>query len=115
MLVGSTLLSSILKVIKSFAPNYDAFVILEMLDAGVASAIYPAALILGMELATTEKSILVTSIILASYPMGQVFTAFVASYVRNYKWLLRIISIFGLITFPYIWILPESLRWLLVN
>lgn len=102
-------------MIKSFAPNYYSFVLLEILDSGVASAIYPAALILGMELATTDKSILITCIILASYPMGQVFTAFIASYVQNYKLLLRIIGALGLLTFPYIWILPESLRWLLVN
>lgn len=115
VLVGSTLVSSTFKMLKSFAPNFYSFVLLEMIDSGIASAIYPAALILGIEQATSKKTILVSCIILASYPMGQIFTAFVASYVQNYKILLRIISVLGLLTFPYIWILPESLRWLLVN
>lgn len=115
MLIGATLSGSVIKVVKSFAPNYNTFVLLEMLDSGVSSAIYPSALILAMELAMNEKNILVSCIVLASYPMGQVVTAIIASSLHNYKWLLRVISFFGFLTLPYIWILPESLRWLLVN
>lgn len=115
MLVYTTLLSSIFKLLKSFAPNYTSFVVLEMFDAGISSAIYPAALILAMEMSTSEQNILVSNIVLASYPFGQVFTAGVASYLHDYKWLLRVIGLIGIATFPFIWILPESLRWLLVN
>lgn len=109
------MLSSFLKVCKSFAGNYNTFIILEVFDAGVCSAIYPASLILGMEWATSEHHILVTCIVVASYPFGAVITALIASYLHNYKWLLRTISIFGFATIPYIWSLPESFRWLLVN
>lgn len=115
VLVGSTILSSFIKIAKSYASSYYLFVGLEMIDAGISSAIYPAALILGMELATTEHSILASCIIVSLYPVGQVVTALIASYVHNYKWMLRIIALVGLATFPYIWVLPESLRWLLVK
>lgn len=70
---------------------------------------------MGMELATVEYSILVNCIILFFYPLGQIVTALIASYLHDYKWLLRVISIFGFATIPYIWTLRESLRWLMVN
>lgn len=115
ILIGSTLLSSALKVCKSFAGDYNTFIIFEVLDAGVCSAIYPASLILGMEWASSDHHILVTCIVVASYPFGAVITALIASYLQNYKWLLRTLSLFGFATIPYIWSLPESFRWLLVN
>lgn len=115
VLVYSTLMSSSVKILKSFATNYNVFVTLEAFDAGLSSPIYPAAMIMGMEMATSDQKILVSCLILIPYALGQVATAFIASYVQNYKWLLRVISMFGIATIPYIWILSESLRWLLVN
>lgn len=91
------------------------FLVLTFFDAGLASAIYPTAFILSMEWAATTKRILVSSIVLAVYPFGEVFTAFVASQTHNFKLLLRIISLPGLLLIVYIWLARESLRWLLVN
>lgn len=81
----TTLISSVLKIAKSFAVDYTTFVILEMLDAGMSSAIYPTALILAMELATVEHSTLVSCLVLIPYPLGQVATALFASYFHHYK------------------------------
>lgn len=100
---------------KSFAINYTMFVAFEVLDAGISSAIFPSALILSMEWVSAEHSTLVSSLILSTSPIGQMATAFIASHVKNYKWLLRVLSLFGLLTIPYIWLVPESFRWLLIN
>lgn len=35
--------------------------------------------------------------------------------MSSFKWLLRVISIFGFACFPFFWMLPESFRWLLVK
>lgn len=115
VLVSATLIASIFKLLKSFATSYNTFVICEVLDAGISSAIYPAAMIMAMEMATSDRKILISCLISIPYVMGQVTTAFIASYLHNYKWLLRVIAMFGIVTIPYIWVLPESLRWLLVN
>lgn len=56
-----------------------------MIDAGLSSAIYPIALILAMELATAKDSILVSCLILITYPLGQVATALIASYLHHYQ------------------------------
>lgn len=86
-----------------------------MLDAGISSAIFPSALILSMEWVSVEHSTLISSLILSPSPLGQVATAFIASCLHNYKWLLRVLSLLGFLTLPYIWIIPESFRWLLIN
>lgn len=91
------------------------FVTLTFFDAGASSAIYPTAFILGMEWAATKKRILVSSIIVGVYPLGEVFTSFVASQTHHFKWMLRIISLPGLFLIVYIWLARESLRWLLVK
>lgn len=107
--------ASIFKFISSFSVSYEMFVALTFFDAGTSSAIYPTAFILGMEWAATKKRILVSSIILGVYPLGEVFTAFVASQTHHFKWMLRIISLPGLLLIVYIWLARESLRWLLVK
>lgn len=68
-----------------------------------------------MEWAATKKRILVSSIIVGVYPLGEVFTSFVASQTHHFKWMLRIISLPGLFLIVYIWLARESLRWLLVK
>ncbi|XP_031619953.1 solute carrier family 22 member 6-like [Contarinia nasturtii] len=62
-LISSTLVSSVVKVLKSFSLSYNLFVVLEMLNAGINGAIYPTALICGMKYATTEYSTLVNCLI----------------------------------------------------
>lgn len=84
-------------------------------DAACSAAIYPTAFILGIEWAATKKRILVSSIILSVYPLGEVFTAFIASQTHNFKHTLRIIGLPSLLIIPYIWLARESLRWLLVK
>lgn len=91
------------------------FVIFEVLDAAVSSAFYPTAIILGMEWATTRRRVAVICLIISLYPMGQVVTGLVASYTHDFRLLLRIISLPGFLFISYIWICPESIRWLLVQ
>lgn len=115
MLVVSVLIGTIFKFLKSFAINYESFIVLEMLDAGCGSATYPTALILAMEMATARQRILVSTLVLIVYPFGQVVTALIAALTHNFRWLLRITCIFGFAMISYLWLVSESLRWLLVT
>lgn len=115
MLITSAFASAIFKFLKSFAFDYTSFIVLEMIDAGLNSAIYPSALVLSLEWAKTEDRELVSALVLSMYPIGQVINGLIASYTHNYHVMLRIVSLFGFALIFYIWMLPESLRWLLVN
>lgn len=108
-------MSSIFKILKTFAPTYDLFLFLEFIDGGALSSAYAAALILTMEWASIKRRILVSCVVVFSYPIGNALMGLVASYTHNYKWTLRIISVPGLLIITYIWLAHESLRWLLLQ
>lgn len=49
------------------------------------------------------------------HTLGTLLTIFVASYTHNFKLILRIINLPGLLLIVYIWLARESLLWLLVH
>lgn len=107
--------SSIFAYIRSYAPNYITFVIFEFLDAGIGCVTYSASFILALEWIGVRDRILLGSIVTATYPLGQVFLGFTARAVKDYRLLLQIIYAPGFLILFYIWIAPESIRWLIVN
>lgn len=107
--------SSVFAYIRSIASNYVTFVLFEFLDAGIGSMTYSASFILAMEWIGVKDRVLLGSIVTATYPLGQIFLGFTARAVRNYRQLLQIIYAPGFFILLYIWIAPESIRWLIVN
>lgn len=115
VLVICTFGASVFKFISSFATSYELFLVLTFFDAGASSATYATAVILALEWATTKKRNIVSNVIMIPNPFGGVFTAFVASQTHNFKLMLRIISLPGFLMIFYIWLAPESLRWLIAT
>lgn len=107
--------SSVFAYIRSFAPDYLTFLIFEFLDAGIGSVTYSASFILAMEWIGVKDRVLLGSIVTATYPFGQIFLGFTARAVRDYRLLLQIIYAPGFLILLYVWIAPESIRWLIVN
>lgn len=89
------------------------FAILEFLTALVASGSYMTIFILGMELVGRSKRAIGSVIISFVFSMGQVLLGLIAMYVRKFRILQRIIYIPTFLVLSYIWIIPESIRWLL--
>lgn len=50
-----------------------------------------------------------------AHPIGEIFFGFLAMYVHDFRLLLRIFYAPGLFLFIYFWLVPESIRWLLVT
>lgn len=114
LIVGLTLSCS-LSLIKSFATNYYMFLVLEFLDGTFASGTYPTSFILALEWASVHDRVLVSTLILMAYPIGNALTGVIAYYTMNFRALIRAVSIPGLLVISYWWIAPESIRWLLVK
>lgn len=89
------------------------FAFLEFLTALVTSGSYMSIFILGMELVGRKKRAIGSVIISFVFSMGQVMLGLLAMYVRKYRLLLRIIYIPTFVVLSYIWIIPESIRYLL--
>lgn len=75
--------------IRSFASNYMTFIAFEFLDAGIGSVTYSSSFILAMEWANLKHRVLLSCIMTATYPFGQIFLGITARAVKNYRHLLR--------------------------
>lgn len=91
------------------------FAVLEFLTALVTSGSYMSIFILGMELVGRKKRAIGSVIISFVFSIGQVLLGLIAMYVRKFRILQRIIYIPTFLVLSYIWIIPESIRWLLSN
>lgn len=113
VLICNFALTGVLGLLISFSWNYWMFAILEFLTALVTSGSYMTLFILGMELVGRKKRAIGSVIISFLFSMGQVLLGLIAMYTRKFRILLRIIYIPTFLVLSYIWIIPESIRWLL--
>lgn len=84
-------------------------------ETGVGSVTYSASFILAMEWIGVKDRILLITIVVATYPFGQIFLGLTARAVQDFRRLLQIVYAPGFLILIYLWIAPESIRWLIVN
>lgn len=100
---------------RSFSVNYPMFLTLEFLDPLIGSGTYSAAFILGMELVGPNARVLGGTIISCAFALGEVILGFIAMYVSNWRTLLQIIYTPSILFLAYFWLIPESVRWLIMK
>ncbi|KAL5236445.1 hypothetical protein ACI65C_003855 [Semiaphis heraclei] len=105
-------ISATLCIIQSFSTSYLMFMIFELLSSIVSSGIYTVTFILAMELFLPHQRVLYYSILECFLPVGSILTAYIASIVQDWRLLLRIVNIPGLLFLSYFWLTEESMRWL---
>ncbi|XP_025207592.1 solute carrier family 22 member 5-like [Melanaphis sacchari] len=104
--------SAIICIIQSFSVNYQMFLVLELLSSIISSGVYTVTIILAMELVLPNHRVLYYSILECFYPIGAILVAFIASLVKDWRLLLQIANIPGLLFLSYFWLMEESMRWL---
>lgn len=63
----------------------------------------------------SKYRVLGSLIVSLAFPVGEMLLGTVAMYVHDFRYLIRILYTPGLFLIVYLWILPESIRWLLVT
>lgn len=71
--------------------------------------------ILGIEWVSSRYRVWGGTIIGISFPVGEILLGFAAMYIHNYRYLLRTLYIPGMLIIVYYWLVPESVRWLLIQ
>ncbi|XP_025207596.1 solute carrier family 22 member 21-like [Melanaphis sacchari] len=104
--------SAALCIVQSFSTSYLMFLILELLSSTVSSGIYSITFILAMELFLPHQRVLYYSILECFLPVGSILVAYVASFVKDWRLLLQIVNIPGLLFLSYFWLTEESMKWL---
>ncbi|XP_055907490.1 organic cation transporter protein-like [Eupeodes corollae] len=105
--------SAVFGIIRSFSPSYYMFLILGFLENVGSGIIYATLFIIGVELVSHRARVLSCSILPMFFSVGEILLAIIAKSVPNWRWILRIGYTPALAHIALIWLLPESVRWLL--
>lgn len=103
-----------------FPPIYDLisnlfFSQLEFLEAAATTFVFTGIFVFFIELMSEKYHVLVNTIFSVTYTMGGILVGLAAMYVHDFRALMWIFYIPGLLTFVYVWLLPESFRWQLAT
>lgn len=74
-----------------------------------------AAFVLGVEWVSSKYRVLSCTVISLFYPIGEIVLGLLAMYIPAMRTLLLAVYIPGLCVSTYYWLVPESVRWLLVT
>lgn len=88
---------------------------LEFLESSAGTCTFAGIYILGIEWVNSRYRVLGSTIISVSYPIGEMLLGIIAMYVHDFRYVIRILYAPGLLVFVYFWLVPESVRWLLVT
>lgn len=88
---------------------------MEFLEASAGTCTFAGIYILGIEWVSSKYRVLGSTLIAISFPFGEMMLGLVAMHVKNYHHLLRMLYTPGLFVIFYFWLVPESVRWLLVT
>ncbi|KAH8373949.1 hypothetical protein KR200_004470, partial [Drosophila serrata] len=113
MLAIAGTLSASMGILRSLSSNYFMFMVFEFLDMAVGSTLFPTAFLLAIELVGPKRRVAAATIITIFYAVGEAFLGFLASQVQDWRWLLRVLYTPAVVQILFLWILPESVRWLL--
>ncbi|XP_055906949.1 solute carrier family 22 member 7-like [Eupeodes corollae] len=106
-------LSAIVGVIRSFSMNYYMFLSLGFLDNVFSGTLYATIFILGLELVGQKARVLSCTLLTVFTVFGKVSLAIAAKMYPNWRTILQIFYTPALAHIILLWILPESVRWLL--
>lgn len=88
---------------------------LEFLESAAGTCTFGGTYVLALELVSSRYRVIAVTLIGLAHPIGEIFFGFLASYCHDFRMLLRIFYAPGLFLFIYFWLVPESIRWLLVT
>lgn len=98
----------------SLAPFY-TLPQLEFLESAAGTCTFGGTYVLALELVSSRYRVMAITLIGLAHPVGEIIFGFLASYCHDFRLLLRIFYTPGLFLFIYFWLVPESIRWLLVT
>ncbi|XP_072393158.1 organic cation transporter protein-like [Diabrotica undecimpunctata] len=113
LLIWGMIFCAVFGILRTFMPTYELFLLFEFLDAAFGAGTYICGFVLSVELVGPKKRVLTGILSSSSYVLGEIFTAVAAWTTQSWKPIIYILysPIFLLIS--YIWLVPESVRWLL--
>ncbi|CAH2047613.1 unnamed protein product, partial [Iphiclides podalirius] len=99
--------------LKAFSISYEMYVIVEFLETVAGASAFPAAYILTIELLGQDKRVLTTAFLGIVLVLGGLSFALLAKTFQYWRTFILVVYPPSLLFLSYIYLLPESIRWLL--
>lgn len=115
LLVLSCALSTLFGICRSFSNSYIMFATLEFLDAFAGTSIFSTCFVLGLEIVGPKRRTLASMLMNCFFSIGEAILGVVWWYIEDWRLLLRVMYSPGLLFVFYIWLIPESIRWLSIH
>ncbi|XP_052758448.1 organic cation transporter protein-like [Galleria mellonella] len=112
-LAVASLFNGLMGLFRSFSSNYEMLLVFEFLEPALGAGAYSTAFVLAMELVGPKGRVFGNTLINIVYVFGLITLAALAWWLQNWRHLLQVIYTPALLIFSYLWILNESVRWLL--
>ncbi|EDS45427.1 organic cation transporter [Culex quinquefasciatus] len=113
VLVMSVAGSAVFGILRAYATSYEMFLVMEFLDPAMGTTMYSTAFLLGLELVAAEMRVTGNNIISCLYALGEAILGLLAMHFRNWRTLLKVAYIPGLLSVPLLLTTSESIRWLI--
>uniref|UniRef100_A0A8C7CPM6 Si:dkey-166k12.1 n=1 Tax=Oncorhynchus kisutch TaxID=8019 RepID=A0A8C7CPM6_ONCKI len=114
-LLLSLALQTVFGVAGAFAPNFPVYVLLRFILGTTISGVIINAFVLGTEWTCAQRRMLAGVFTDYFFGLGYMLIAGLAYLIRDWRKLQLAISVPGFLFIFYIWVLPQSARWLLAN
>ncbi|XP_074468403.1 solute carrier family 22 member 6-B [Sebastes fasciatus] len=115
ILLLSIALQTVFGVAVAFAPNFTVYVILRFIVGATISGVIINAFVLGTEWTCTKRRMLAGITTDYAFGLGYMLLPGIAYLIRDWRKLQLAISAPGFLLIFYIWVVPQSARWLLAN
>ncbi|XP_060801640.1 organic cation transporter protein-like isoform X2 [Amyelois transitella] len=99
--------------LKAFSVSYEMYVVIEFLETVAGASAFPAAYILTIELLGQDKRVLTTAFLGIMLVLGGLSFALLAKTFHYWRTFIIVVYPPSLLFISYIYLLPESIRWLL--
>ncbi|XP_068600526.1 organic cation/carnitine transporter 2-like [Brachionichthys hirsutus] len=114
ILIATMAAQTVFNFVEIFSPTWTVFCIFYFLNGFSHASNYVAGFVLGTELLTGNVRIMFSSLTLnIGFSVGYMLLPVSAYLLRDWKYLLSVVSLPGFVFIPIWWLIPESPRWLL--
>lgn len=108
-------LGGILGIVKSLSTSYIMFAAMEFITALATGGTYMTIFVMAIEYAGPSQRVFGGALISAIYSSSQVLAGVLAMFFHNFRTFLQVLFVPNFLVFTFIWLVPESTRWLLTK
>lgn len=99
-------------VLSAVSPNYTMFLIMRLLTGAGGVGLFQVTFVLAVEFIGAKWRTFVGIMIEVPFALGEAMTGVLAIFIRDWRWLQVAVTAPAFLLLSYMWLMPESVRWL---